>query len=524
MTRSRSSAAVLALALLASTASAGAGDPFEPGLRWVRPAQLADAWIPTSVGFAGEDELCWSVSNGATPRVGLDASAARGLSIPLFEDQLTEPLAGTLRVTTSSARDGLFVLQQTYASDPTQRNTSITRYDPLAAALGAEFTPAWTLDLGLGTNGPARLLTDRIGDRGFAVLWQAETFELWVVRLDLRMGHVLDYVSYPADSLDSATISADGTRLAITSGTTLRVLDDNAALVQELDLFAATPTIALDADGSHLLIGRFGGIQLLVDGENGYEESLLIASDPLELAKVVDLSADGSVLAVGWWHYVNGHDARFEVLDGNTGVRLREIVQSGAPGGLQNSPSAIEVSADGQRIACGSWGDGDADPELVLLDLGQDEPVLEANLPGSILHLDLDESGTRILVAAKHLHANQMGVTGEVRLYDTGERDLQLLQAPRPGGALRLAARADGALAAWFLLGRELETPFGSGLALVRHGLRVIPAAVEGGVAELDLALPPGGRVLGLSLTIQAAFRVPGSLSFTESVVNPIFL
>lgn len=524
MLQSRSSAALALLAVLAAAPSVRAQDPFEPGLRWIRPAQLADAWIPTSVGFAGADQLCWSVAGGTVPRVDVESTAQRGLSQPLFEDRLQDPIAGALRVSTCSARNGLFVLQQVYGTNPTVRDTRITRYDPLAAATGAAFTPEWTLDLAFQTNGPAILLTDDDGVNGFALVWHSQTQELAVCHIDLDTGGLYGYLVYPATSLDSATMSADGSRIAVVTGTTLRILDEHGQQLEQRSLFSTTPALAFDHDGTNLVLGRTGSVQVLTSQANGYQESLLLTGGPTELAKVVDVSADGSVIAVGWWDAATGVDARFEVFDGASGDSLREVLRIGAPGGLQNSPSAVEVSADGRRIACGSWGDGDSDPELVLLDLDQARPVLEADLPGSVLHLDLDATGTRVLVAAKHLHANQLGVTGELRLYDTGERDLQLLEAPRPGGRLHLAARTPGASAAWFLIGREKEVPFTGGLALVRQGLRVISAPVQDGTSELDIPLPAGQRVLGLSPTIQAVWRVEGGLRFSETLARPLFL
>lgn len=524
MLQSRSSAALIALSLLAAAPAAAAQEPFEPGLRWVRPAPLADAWIPTSVGFSADDQLCWSVAGGNTPRVDVESSASRGYSQPLFEDQLQGPLAGALHVSTCSARNGLFVLQQTYALNPAQRDTRISRYNPLSAAAGSDFAPEWTLDITIGTNGPARLVTDANGEFGFVLLWRDTPQELIVCRVDLALGTLLDHSVHAASSLDSVALSEDGTRLAVAGGTTLRVFDEFGAIIDQHGLFAATPALAINADGTQLVVGGIGGVRVLSEEANGYQERLLIAGSPTELAKVVDLSDDGSVIAIGWWDYSTGVDARFEILDGVTGNRLRELHFDGTPGGLQNSPSALEVSSDGQRIACGAWGAGDDDPEVVLVDLNQVAPVLEVNLPGSVLHLDLDESGTRVLVAAKHLHANQMGITGELRMYDTGERDLQLLEAPRPGGKLHIAARVEGASAAWFLIGREHPAPFEGGLALRRNGLRVIAAPVQDGVTELSIPLPAGNRVLGLTPTIQAAWRVPGSLRFSETLVRPYFL
>lgn len=527
MIQSRTAALLARPALFLGLASAAAAQdaPFQdPALRWIRPAPVADAWIPTAVGFAGDDELCWSLGRGATTRVGLDATASSGLAVPLFGDTFDVPLAGALDVATTRSRDGLFVLSQTHAGDPSARDIHLARYDSVAAARGADFAPGWQLDMNIQADLTARFVVDGAGERGALLLADTSLDRLYLRDVDLATGVVLQDVSFDGGVLDAAAMSRDGRRLAIVTGNRVRVFDEAFVPIFDQPLFSATPAIAFDADGSRLVVGGFGQVRVFDETGGSYAESLVLGAASGELAKRVDLSDDGGVVAVGWWNHLTGVDARLEVFEGTNGTTLREVSFPGTPGGLQNSPSALEVSGDGARVAFGAWGDGDDDPEVLLIDLALDEPLIAVDLPGSVMDLDLDESGTRLLVAAKHLHANQVGSTGELRLYDTGERDLELVQPARPGGVLHLAARAEGSNAAWFLIGAERATPFANGLALDRRGLRVMPATVKDGGAELALPLPAGPRLPGLELSIQAALRGPNGLSFSETVLRPSFL
>ena len=103
---------------------------------------------------------------------------------------------------------------------------------------------------------------------------------------------------------------------------------------------------------------------------------------------------------------------------------------------MQGYPEVVLITPDGRRAAFGTWGTGDPQPEVLLVDALTGAVVLERDLPGSVRALALDETGTRVAVGMKHTHANQFSATGEVRLYDTGERDLQVVGHPAAGGAL----------------------------------------------------------------------------------------
>jgi len=249
-----------------------------------------------------------------------------------------------------------------------------------------------------------------------------------------------------------------------------------------------------------------------------------------EVVTKLAIASDGSAYCASWWRAVGTDRVRHEVYEGATHTRVNHIVQEGFANGLQNAPVDAVFSADGTRVAVASWGRGDALPEVLLLELGVAQPVMEIDLPGSAMAIDLDREGTRIAVVTKNLHANQFGTTGEVRLYDTGERDLQLLSPARVGGTLALASQHAGASTALFLIGTRSASPLSvpgvlGELHLDRRRRMYIyaRAADSTGRADLTIPLPNQPALIGLPLSAQAASRVAGQLVLSETVVDPVF-
>jgi hypothetical protein len=193
-------------------------------------------------------------------------------------------------------------------------------------------------------------------------------------------------------------------------------------------------------------------------------------------------------------------------------------------------PAVVCVTPDGRRAAFGCWGDATNKPEIVLVDRDIALPVMQIDLPGSVLALALDATGTQIAVGMKDAHANQFATTGAVRLYDTGERDLQALSAPHPGTTLELAAKHSGASICLFLEGPLSSVPLhiagtSGSLWLVRDGLRVTPKPADAtGRADLSLPLGASSILIGIQRHFQAAFRVDGTLVFGQNLVDALIL
>jgi hypothetical protein len=144
--------------------------------------------------------------------------------------------------------------------------------------------------------------------------------------------------------------------------------------------------------------------------------------------------------------------------------------------------------------------------------------------------LALDRTGTRLALASKDVHASVSSARGDVRLFDSGERQLQLLDTPRLGGELRAAARRPGATIGWFLIGPRAEQtvqfPGVDGPLLLRRDRLQFQVGLPDATGRMDLALPlPGSPALrGTQMHLQGAFRVPGGVALTRNLVSPYLL
>lgn len=525
--------ALLALASPGSVAAPAPSqsEPFGPGLRWTLAAPLAEPWIPGSVAFAGRDQLVWAAGAGAGARLIAAPSAGFGPLAPLFVDPGLAGTSGSLLVAGASGEHALFALCQRPAPDPWRRRTEVTRHDVLEAARGGAFDAAWTVDLGLAANGPGRLAADAAGSVVVAAAFDSAAQLVTVAWIDGRSGGPLAQLTLGADSLREVAVSADGRRTALLSASTLHLFTGPGVQHQVQALESEASSLALSAQGDLVAVGGRGRVQVYAGQAGGALQARPpIAGGLHESALELGLSADGSTLGVAWWDTSGAGVTRLEVRDALQGNLHVARGFPGAPGGLQNTPQAVRLTEDGSRVAFATWGNGGGVPQVLLLERSSGATLLEATLPGSALDLALDASGTRLAVVTKNVHANQFGSTGEVRLYDTGERDLELLGQPRHGGRLRLAARAPGATQAYFLLGRPSAPqafPGGVGELCVERSARlwILPSPVDpAGRADLDLPLPADPGLIGVELRAQAALRVDGGLQLSRHPVDLLVL
>lgn len=522
------SGALAVLALVSFAGAAAAQAPFAPGLRWTRAATNGDPWIPRSVAFGASDAVVWTSATGTAPNLALLAASAEGATGPLAREDQVASAISVLSVAAGSAADACFGVAQYPAPDATHRRTEVTRYSPAAAAQGGAFAPAWTRTLPSIVNGPARIACDERGARVAVALWNDGAHAVHVELLDGASGAVLGAHDLAATSLSELALSADGRRVAISAGGVLWIGDDAASTLASIAAPVATRALSFSGDGALLAAGAGAALSVYAEGANGYALAFAVPGAQNELATRAELARDGSTLAIGWWDALTGVDLRLEVFDPASRAPLWSVAQHGTPGGLQNLPEVVRVSADGRRIALGAWGDGSSAPELQLFDRASPTPVLTADLPGSVTALALDASGTRVAVGLKNTHANQFATTGQFRLYDTGERDVAVRGTPTVGGTLDLAARVPGASEVLFLFGVRAPAPtrvpgtLGE-LFLRRTRLLVVPVAADAdGRAELAHPIDADPALRGRVLHVQAAGRVNGVLQLSRTVVDPL--
>jgi len=521
----------VALALLAGPA--GAQDPFQPGPRWSLPADPAAPAIPRSVAFGAGDNVAWSASLGGSPATSAVSAHAQGAASLLARDAAPPGASGSAAIAAGRG-PWSFALIQVPAPDAWHRRTLVRGYlaDDLGAGPGPAPTvaPRWVHSLAFTANGSARLACDELGASVLVAAFDDAALSVRVERLEGASGAVTWTRDLTAGGLQEIASSADGSRAALACGHELFVLGLGGATLHHGSLPTATTALALAGDGRTLVHGAPNVLRVLAESAQGFVVARTLTALAGEMAVRAALDGDGDTLAVAWWNATTGTAWRFEVWDLATGTRLSERVFTGAAGGLQDLPTGVAITADGARAAFSAWGTGSSAPEVAIWDRATGAYPLEADLPGSAFGLALDATGTRLLVAQKSTHANVLSATGDVRLFDTGERDLQVLGVPRVGGTLHLAARAPGATAVLMLEGTPSAGPiFVPGVAGVLHlrrtGISVVRLRTDASSrADFTWSIPSDPALVGTTRHFQAAFRLPTGLTLGRRLVSVLVL
>jgi hypothetical protein len=505
-------------------------DPFAPGLRWRHSSSQQVPWLPRSVDLGAGGEWVWGAGSGAAARWMLlptqaPAQGSRGVR-PRFVDPGAQAWLGTLQARASDGGENLYAAAA--YQGPAGSSTSVSRYDAVAAAAGAAFQPLWTHDMQWAAGGVVRLEASRDGSIVVCAVHDSLSNRLRIDWIGGASGQLLARRDLLASTLRRTSLSSNGERLAVVAGPDLWILDFAGMTVHREQLASSTNALALSGDGQSLLVGAGGSLRVLVAKQGAYRERFKVRARAGELVSRAAISDDGGTYALGWWDSIDGRSVRLEVWDAGD-ARLLEIAQPGVPGGPQNFPEVIRVSPDGRRVAFGLWGAGDARPDLILYDRDLAANVLAVDLPGSVLAMDLDPAGRRVAVGMKHVHANQLGGTGDVLLYDTGECDLAMLAAPRAGRTLPIAARRPGARAILFLVGTAANTPrhlpgatgalwLDRSAAIGAFGVSTNGTGRAGWTVDLD------PHRFGVGMAIQTLARVGGQVLFSQCALFPVVL
>lgn len=504
-------------------------DPFQPGVRWIHAAEIATPWIPDSVEFAAEGRLVWAARGWTNPGLMLLSAEEGPGASPLHRVEFPHAVAPPVVRGGHDASHLYAAVQEAHPAGG--RRTRIERYDALAAARGAAFTPRWTHEFAFGTPGPAWLGRVRADGDLIAAAWDPNTSELVVEFLDGTSGLSQGGFRFQSGIPREFESSADGGRIAWTADRDAWVVDEHGQVLHHDVLPFPTHALALSGDGRTLAVGRTDHLAVLRDTGGGFSQIGTLPTKQGEIVQRADLSDDGTVVAVACWDAQGGRDVRLEVRGDPNGAPWLEWTQSGSAGDPQNLPEVLRLSADGTRVALGLWGLGDTQAEALIFGTRDPQPRLALDLPGSVHDLALDPMGRRIAVASKAAHRNQFDIVGTLHLAGTGEADVQVLAGASPGGALEVAAQRSGAQGVLFLVG----SPAAQGQALPGIGgsllidrsrrLRILarPADAQGR-AELQLSLPTSLGLVAYPLAVQAAFRVGGGLELSSERVGPLIL
>ncbi len=520
-----------ALALSASGPLAQSTTAFIPGERWSVDPPSGATWIPRGCAFTAHGELVWAATSGAQPEAFLSSTVE--VPDPVLERALDFSGAlGAILVAAGPRPDQLYTLHQLAIPGEVTRRTIVRRYDAEHAALGNGFAPRFNYDLGALVNAPAHLALSEDGSVLIAAVYDAARGEVQVDLLDPFTGQLVVRVHFPGSALRRVELSGDGQRLALCAGNTLLVLDPTGSVLFETDLPGSSAVFAFSYDGLTFAYGDGGAVYVHQDLGLGYGASTKIPGAVDDVAADVKLSHDGATLAIAWWNSLVYSEAGLDVFALPALTLLNKLRQAGGSLALQNFPAALDMTPDGRRILLGLWGSSDASPEILLVERGQAGVVYDVDLPGSPYDLDLDSSGSRIVAASKDAHANLFSTSGRLQLFETGERDLVMMDVPKPGQVLRFLALLSQPAPTWILVGFEGDGPlafpsFYEGLFWLDPARTILPLTtgnLGGNQVRATIQVPAGVLMIGLEVAAQAWIATPTGPKLSETVVRPVVL
>ena len=516
---------------LATNAGAQVQDPFAPATRWISAAATTTPWIPCSLDFAAGGELVFAAGAFGHPSwlvfSSSEPAGTAGQIQPRFNRAADSATLANMSVRCGDQARELFGLSQIPEPDSAHRRTEVARFDALAVG---GLTAAWTHDMGWRANGTAKLAVAADGTRAVAVVHDGVQHALRIEWLDGATGALLTRIDQSGGTLRQFAASEDAGIVAIVAGLELWVFDSSGAQRHHEVLSASTQALALSGDGASLLVGAPGLLRVLNWNTLAYVERARETAPSAEIPVRCALSHDGSTWAAGWWNANTGRDVRLELRGAPLDGLIWQELQGAPNTSPQNYPEVVCISRDGVRAAFGLWGSLDAQPEVELVDRGLATSIARLDLPGSVTALALDSSATRLAIGMKHGHANQFATTGEVRLFDSGERELQALSQAQPGGSLNVSAKRSGVGSVWFLYGRRSNFPIhvagvGGELWLSRPTLSVQRVNADAaGRADASLPIPWSIPGSGVPYSVQALFRSALGSGLSQTLLDPLAL
>lgn len=500
-------------------------------------APLADT--PAWIGLAAAGAL-WSYGDNGEGWVGRTVALGNGGTqvfaefdtasdrVTLLSGFDTEPVVPVWAHPVPSASTNARV----HASDATDRAVSCRQIAPagsgprevvVSAYRSSAPTPQWTWTFPTPTHGASRAMISADGTRIVAALLDPTTTLLHVAVWDGESGVPVRTFAHPCGvQLQALTLAEDGHVLyaATTSGGFLFDVDAGA-LIQQIVLLQSLAAQDVSGDGGILAIGYFGGLDVWERQDAGHYLRTWQKSWPGPIVcQQLDVSADGSTLAVGLGYYDLNQRVRVEAIDLRTkNTTMWEEVEGA--GAYQNVVSRVACSADGRTFAVGLWGDeAGLVPELRVYRRGQDAPIATANYPGSVYDLSISASGDRVAVGLKSVHANVLAGGGSIDLHAVRAEDFRATGTPAVGRKVDFEFWGEPNSPARLLFAPAPAidpAPFGNWgtLYLERTLLDSLPMTSTGatGRALGEFQIAPDPRLIGTTLWFQGLTTAPRRFS-----------
>lgn len=430
------------LSAVASTvlaAGAWAGGPLTPTWTYSSGSQ---SWIPRNVALGDKGSQVLTQIGSGYNSTKLLSSYDWDPPSPVWETVEGQQTYGQ-RASSADAKDVHVTLHDIASSLPNQRNLVLRRYRSTSSA------PQWSWTFPVTTNGHDSfdVAVAEDGTRVVAITFNIWNGKTDVAVFDSESPTPLFYGSINTSGVPRhLRLSSDGSKIYVASDARIIVMDSATGALDDSRLVFDTMYAghALAGDGQSYAYGTTGATKLFRRGSAGYELALVRSLGAGWISRGVDLSDDGTVLAAAYVDVPGLRTVRVETIDvpaslaQGSAVVLASHDVTGA-GSLANDVTKLELSADGTRLAVGLWGDelGHA-PEVLVFDTTLSQPIATYDLPGSVFDLDLAGDGKALAVSSKAVHNSTGGSGGRIDLFDLSTGDFVLRGKPRQGQTVRV--------------------------------------------------------------------------------------
>ena len=404
-----------------------------PGTKWT----LADgglAWVGTTVSIGNRGTQVFSEVDLNNERALLVSVFDVNPPTPVWQD--TSALATEFRVVASADATNTHVSthQNVLGGNPQTRQAVLTKYSSSSgvADWSYTFTPIINAGSSVGISRNGSVIVAAIYNDG------ANQVEIGVFSPASNVP--LSYTIVPVnvnDYMRGFDLSADGSTLYFSAGTTVNIFDVATATVVHTNIIGASfDSHAISGDGSVFAYGNFNQISVWERSGGFYTNTFTRTISGSCYGAIVDISDDSSTIAYGFTFYDAYLQTQVEALDVATKNVTMTHIATGT-GGFQNIIADVAISADGSRFAVGRWGDaGGLVNEVDVYDRNTSTPILSANLAGSVFSVDISADGQRVVAGSKAVHANTFGNGGRITLLDNGNEDFALRTVPHVGALL----------------------------------------------------------------------------------------
>jgi hypothetical protein len=492
------------LVLSASAIEAQAPSVAPVGLIWTH-ASGVESWVGKTVALSDRGSALVSAFGPYSDFTRVFSGTDANPPVPLFQSSSSEPTFHHA-VAGAHSNDLVAVLHDTYADATLQ-----TRKVWVRRIRASDPANNWNYQWPNLTNGHDSLTVrvPRDGSRIVAVVHNHVTN-----KADVRVFSPISPVPLSSFSLSlnlafrGLDLSADGTRLLISSSLVMQVFNLNTGAVEHTEyLFEPLYSgMAISGDGSRFAYGTSGLARFFKRNTGGFYAQEFSISAPAGswACDRLDLSDDGTGAAL-LFNNTNGfHDVLVQGVDCvSRTVSMSDLVHG--TGTLQNAAADVSISADGQRFVAAVWGDSSPGTEEVrLYSRTQNAPLWVYDLPGSAMDAEISSDGKRFAIASKAVHANSGGGGGRIDLFRAADEDLIVIGRPIAGNTVEVRTQGNHGQPAVLLKAPLPATnptffPSLGTLYIDRATLSYLPMGSfnEQGVATRQLTLPatPGSQV-----------------------------